>query len=73
MAKFMDGRKVWIPRFPAREDHCDQHIYDGQMQEFADSIRHKRTPVPGAGEGLTVMRICEAAYRSAESGEVVHL
>jgi len=73
MAKYTDGRKPWLPRFPAREDHCDQHIYDGQMVEFASSIREGRAPIPGAREGLVVMRISDAAYESARSGEVVKL
>ena len=73
MAKFTSGRRPWLPRFPAREDHCDQHIYDGQMVEFAEAVKENRAPVPGAKEGLVVMRICEAAYESAKSGEVVRL
>lgn len=73
MAKFNDDREPWLPRFPVREDHCDQHIYTAQMTEFAQAILEGRSPVPGAREGLTILRICEAAYESARSGEVVHL
>lgn len=74
MAKFNEeGKAPWLPRFPVREDHCDQHIYDGQMQELAMAIRERRESIPGADHGLVVMRICEAAYRSAEINEVVRL
>ena len=73
MAKFSEDREPWIPRFPARIEHCDQHMYDGQMQEFANAIADQREPVPGATEGLVVMRICEAAYLSAVRGDVVKL
>lgn len=73
MAKFTEGRAPWLPCFPAREEHCDQHMYDSQMQEFADAIGDGREPVAGAEEGIAVMRICEAAYLSAARGEVVKL
>ena len=73
MGKITGEDRPWIPRFPARADHCDQHIYDGQMAEFALAISERRTPVPGAREGMVVMRICEAAYASAASNAVVAL
>jgi predicted dehydrogenase len=73
MAKFGPGEKPWLPKFPPREEHCDQHIYDGQMAAFARAVRERRNPVPGSAEGLVVMRICEAAYRSAAEGGVVRL
>ncbi len=73
MAKFGKGERPWLPRFPLREDHCDQHIYDGQMAEFANSIGEGRPPIPGADEGMTVLRICEAAYQSARTGKAVEL
>jgi predicted dehydrogenase len=73
MARFLDGTPPWLPKFPVREDHCDQHIYDAQMVEFVQAIREHRDPVPGAREGMIIMRICEAAYESARTGEVVHL
>ncbi len=74
MAKFsQEGKAPWMPRFPVRSDHCDQHIYDGQMEEFAAAVGERRESIPGAHHGLVIMRICEAAYRSAETNEVVHL
>ena len=73
MAKFGKGERPWLPRFPLREDHCDQHIYDGQMAEFALAINEGRPPKPGADEGLVVLRICAAAYESARTGKAIEL
>jgi len=71
MGRFADEPRPWTPRFPTREDHCDQHIYDGQMAEFAAAVQEGREPVPGAAEGLVVMKVCEAAYTSARENRVV--
>lgn len=69
-----DDSEVVIRRdFPDRAEHCDQHIYTGQMQEFIAAIREGREPVPGAAEGLVNMRIVEAAYRSSETGKAVEI
>ncbi len=54
-----------------REEHCPQSMYDAQMRCFMESVRENRTPVPGGLEGLVNMKIVEAAYKSAASGEVV--
>ena len=59
------------PEFPARAEHCDQHIYTGQMGELVAAIEARRDPVPGPDHGLAVLRICDAAYRSAATGQVV--
>lgn len=61
------------PSFPARAEQCDQHIYDGQLIELLAAIREEREPVPGPDHGLAVMRICDAAYRSAREGVAVAL
>ncbi|MCB9726960.1 MAG: Gfo/Idh/MocA family oxidoreductase [Deltaproteobacteria bacterium] len=66
----------WKPKaetvsFEARADHCDQHTYDGQVAEWARAILEDREPEPGPEHGLTVMRICDAAYLSAREGRVV--
>lgn len=62
------------PGFPApRDPHCPQSMYDTQMAYFLECIRTGRTPSPGAAEGLLNMRVVDAAYRSAETGEVVKL
>jgi predicted dehydrogenase len=61
------------PRFPTREEHCDQHIFDGQMAELVAAIDESREPVPGAEHGLAVLRICDAAYRSAREDRVIEI
>ena len=58
--------------FP-REEHCPQSMYDDQLAYFLDCIRRKRTPVPGGLEGLTNMRVVEAAYRSTKTHKVVEI
>ncbi len=58
--------------FP-RTEHCPQHMYDAQMHYFMECVRANRTPLPGGEEGLVNMKIVDAAYRSASSGEVVRI
>ncbi|GIK36356.1 MAG: oxidoreductase [Chloroflexota bacterium] len=62
------------PGFPSvRDPHCPQSMYDTQMAYFLECIRTGRAPSPGAAEGLLNIRVVDAAYRSAETGEVVKL
>jgi predicted dehydrogenase len=64
----------WVsstPDFPPRAEHCDQSIYDAQMVGFFDAIRTGEDPLASADVGIVVMDICDAAYRSAASGEAV--
>ena len=62
------------PGFPfPRPEHCPQAMYDAQMAYFVDCVRAGRTPVPGGAEGLVNMRIVDAAYESARTGQVVEL
>ena len=68
-----DNLIVTTPPFPARKEHCDQHIYDGQVVAFAERIRDGAQVVPGPEHGRVVMAICDAAYRSSELGQVVAL
>lgn len=56
---------------PPRADHCDRHIYDGQVVELCRAIREGRDPVPGPEHGLVMMQICDAAYLSAREGRAV--
>ncbi len=58
--------------FP-RKEHCPQSMYDAQMAYFLDCIRRKKTPVPGALEGLANMKVVDAAYRSARTGKSVKI
>ena len=58
--------------FP-REEHCTQSMYAAQMAYFLECIRGKKTPIPGAAEGLTNMKVVDAAYESARTGKVVEI
>jgi predicted dehydrogenase len=58
---------------PVREPHCPQSMYDTQMAYFLDCVRLGRLPNPGGAEGLLNMRVVDAAYKSAETGEIVKL
>jgi len=59
-------------KFP-RKEHCPQSMYDAQMACFVECIRRKKTPVPGAAEGLTNMKVVDAAYQSSRTGKVVKI
>ncbi|MDT7828815.1 Gfo/Idh/MocA family oxidoreductase [Pricia sp. S334] len=62
-----------IPDLPNRKEHCDQTIYDKQMEHFIASIKNNKRPNPGLSEGQIVLNIVDAAYESAKTGEVVNL
>lgn len=70
---FKDERLVVVdPGFVyPRPDHGPQKMYDAQMAYFIECIRAGKTPIPGGAEGLINMKIVDAAYESARSGEVV--
>ncbi len=65
-----DGPVEQLAPFAPRIEHCPQSMYDAQMRHFVACIREGRDPVPGGAEGLAVMRVVDAAYRSAASGKV---
>jgi predicted dehydrogenase len=56
-----------------RVHHPPQSVYDAQMAHFVSRIREGRPPSPGGADGLASMRVLDAAYESARSGQVVHL
>lgn len=65
-----DGPEEEDPGYPfPRVEHCPQEMYDAQMRHFCESIVAGRDPTPGGQHGLTIMRVVEAAYRSAASGK----
>ena len=59
-------------QFP-RAEHCPQIMYDNQLAYFINCIRQGRKPNPGGSEGLINMKIVDAAYVSASTGEVVDI
>jgi len=58
---------------PPREEHCDQSMYDRQMEHFIHCIRRRKKPRPGWDEGQVILRIVDAAYKSARTGQAVKL
>ena len=57
---------------PLRDPHCPQSMYDTQMAYFLECIELGREPSPGGNEGLLNMRVVDAAYKSAETGELCY-
>ena len=58
--------------FP-RAEHCPQAMYEAQMAYFIECIRSGKTPTPGGAEGLVNMKVVDAAYESARTGNVVEI
>jgi predicted dehydrogenase len=49
-------------------------MYRAEIEAFSRAIQEKRPPaLNGLASGLRVMRIAEAAYRSAKSGRTERL
>lgn len=64
-----DVWSVTRPRMPTRKQQCDLPMYQAQMDHFLSCIVEDTEPSPGGDDGLWAMRVLEAAYRSAETGE----
>jgi predicted dehydrogenase len=58
--------------FP-RKEHCPQSLYDDQLKYFAQCVEKKQTPIPGGLEGMTNMKVVDAAYESSRTGKVVEI
>jgi predicted dehydrogenase len=63
----------FIAPMPPRTEHCEQAMYDRQMEHFISCIQKRKTPSPGLAEGLTILRIVDAAYESSRTGQAVKL
>ncbi len=61
------------PEMPKRKQQVDMPMYQAQMDYFLDCVLNNKEPTPGGIDGLWAMRVLEAAYRSAEIGEVVDI
>lgn len=59
------------PEMPKRQQQCDMPMYQAQMDHFIDCVLNDKEPSPGGEDGLWAMRVLEAAYRSAQTGEAV--
>jgi len=57
------------PEFPPRADHCEQPMYDRQMDAFVRSVLQGTPTHPDGEHGVTIMRILDACYRSSQTGK----
>lgn len=65
---------VWSvvqPQMPKRKVQTDIPMYQAQMDYFLDCVLKDEDPIPGGEDGLWTLRMLEAAYRSAETGQAV--
>jgi len=62
-----------VPEMPERKEHCDQVMYTRQMKHFIECIRTRSEPAASMMHGLAALKIMDAAYESARTGEVVRL
>jgi predicted dehydrogenase len=49
------------------------HGHQAEARHFVDCIRENRTPLATGEHGLDVVKILDAIYRSAETGEMVRI
>jgi predicted dehydrogenase len=56
---------------PLKPPKTVSHI--GLMRHFKDCIAGKTKPVPGAAEGVQLMSMIDAIYKSSESGKSVQI
>ena len=69
---YVEGEwSVIRPRIPPRQQQEDLPAFQAQIDHFIDCIVNDREPLPGGEDGLWAVRMLEAAYRSAESGQAV--
>ena len=62
------------PEFAPRLDHCEQVMYDRQMEAFVQAVRRRGTRThPDGQHGLRIMKILDACYRSAETGKTCRI
>jgi len=66
-----DTPGVFQPVMPSRAEHCDQGMYDRQMEAFVQAVRTGSNPHPGGVHGLKIMQILDAAYKSSATGKVI--
>lgn len=67
---------VWSvtrPKMPERKQQCDLPMYQSQMDHFLSCVLHDKEPAPGGEDGLWAIRVLEAAYRSAQTGQAVEI
>jgi predicted dehydrogenase len=60
-------------QMPIVEDEAGTYGYIGENRHMVDCFRHGRTPIETFEDGVEVTKIVMALYKSAETGQVVHL
>jgi predicted dehydrogenase len=66
-------RGIQPPSLPASASHIGPAMYAAQIDRFLDCLLQDTPPACDGRHGLMGMRVLEAAYRSARSGEAVSL
>ena len=60
-------------QMPIVEDEAGTYGYIGENRHMVDCFRHGRTPIETFHDGVEVVKMVMALYKSAETGAVVHL
>jgi predicted dehydrogenase len=68
-----DVSRSRLPPPPERRHHVALSMYVDQMRNFIDAILNGEKPVCGPRDALASIELLDAAYRSAELGEIVAL
>ena len=67
---------VWSvvqPQMPEPSDSNYLQMFFAQMSHFLECVLHDREPISSGSDGLWTLRVLEAAYRSAETGQSVSI
>lgn len=60
-------------QMPIVEDEAGTYGYVGENRHMVDCFRHGRTPIETFHDGVEVVKMVMALYKSAETGQVVQL
>ena len=60
-------------QMPIVEDEAGTYGYIGENRHMVDCFRHGRTPIETFHDGVEVVKMVMALYKSAETGQVVQL
>jgi len=60
-------------QMPIVEDEAGTYGYIGENRHMVDCFRHGRTPIETFEDGVEVTKMVMALYKSAETGQVIHL
>ncbi len=60
-------------QMPIVEDEAGTYGYVGENRHMVDCFRHGKTPIETFHDGVEVVQMVMALYKSAETGQVVHM